>query len=79
MYIHILPISLSTFCKWLLSAIWYCSSASSISFTKDLIIASFLSITRSNVWLSISISFFNSWDLAVKEMDGIQINDTVAR
>ena len=59
-------IKLSIFCKWLRNAIWYCSSASSISLASDLMMASFLSITLSNVWLSTCISLRSSSALAVK-------------
>ena len=58
-----IPIKLSWFCRWLLNAISYCSSASSISLTSDLMIASLRSMILSNVWLRISISFFKSWAL----------------
>ena len=57
------PIKSSTPCKCALRDMAYCSSASCRSFTRDLMVASFLSTILSNVWLRISKSFFSSLDL----------------
>ena len=62
------PMRLSTFCRWLRSAIAYCSSASRRSLPSDFTTLSLRSTTRSNVWLRISRSFFSSFDLASRMM-----------